>query len=119
MVPETVTPGLSRSFAPARQLTVIRTKEEGRRVTAGREVVGTEVKPFTLDPSGPSGRDPLVTVTITVPMPIRGGAGRIGTDTRTPLQDQEGTSRWRRQRILVEVQRIRGKCGSMTSPIPW
>ena len=40
---------------------------------------GPGVKSFTPDPSGPSGRDPLVTVTITAQLSIRGGAGRIGT----------------------------------------
>jgi hypothetical protein len=43
---------------------------------------GPGVKPFTPDPSGPSGRARLTTVMITAQRLIRGGAGRIGTRQR-------------------------------------
>jgi hypothetical protein len=46
---------------------------------AGGVVGAPGVKPFTPDPSGPSGRDSLATVTITTRRWVRGGAGRIGT----------------------------------------
>ena len=64
-------------------------RERGARVTYGRPLAcrqrrprsrrGPRVKPFTPDPSGPSGRDPPATVTITTQGSMRGGAGRIGT----------------------------------------
>ena len=52
----------------------------GLPAIAGRGDVGAPgVKPLTPDPSGPSRRDPLATVTITAQHSSRGGAGRIGT----------------------------------------
>jgi hypothetical protein len=48
-------------------------------VSRPRSRRGPGVKPFTPDPSGPSGGDLLATVTITTQGLMRGGAGRIGT----------------------------------------
>jgi hypothetical protein len=65
---------------------------------------GPRVKPFTPDPSGASGRDPLATVTITTEHSMPGGAGRIGTrsgleaggaaphNARLPLPDATTTT---------------------------
>jgi hypothetical protein len=40
------------------------------RQRSAEESQGPGVKPFTPDPSGPSGRDPLATVTVTVQRPV-------------------------------------------------
>jgi hypothetical protein len=40
---------------------------------------GPRVKPFTPELSGPSGRDPLLTVMPTGQLSMRGGAGQLGT----------------------------------------
>jgi hypothetical protein len=62
--------------------------EGGARVTyagpwptgdSGRVVGAMGSGPFTPEPSGPSGRAPLATVTIIAQISMRGGAGRLGT----------------------------------------